>query len=449
MRRDMAITLVVASAIIIFGLILIITQTQNVDTLESNIADARATVTAQAEQGLAQSTEMADVMTASAGEAATAQADVQATAAAEGTAAFAAGFAQSATEQAAALGTALAEQAEAAATAQAETLSGAAAAAESTQAGQAVIAATEQAAALGTALAEQAEAVAATQAVADATATFAEIRIGTLEPVFPTMQARAQATESALTDALAAAEATQAALASALATSESRPTSAPLEMTPTFTPAAEADAAGVPTDTPAPDSAADMNAMPLADVAVSNLRFAYNFDAAGDWFTGETEQGTVELRDGEYVFTIFEPPSNLRAFNLPFVTNSYMEATFYVDECGDTAYTGLLFRTSDATDGYVFLVACTLDLWAIIELSNDTSNVLVVDEFTLDGVDRQAGQTLGVYGLADTLQLYLNGTLLGEATSATYDRGIIGFYVEANETPASVRWDNLRIWNLP
>jgi hypothetical protein len=119
------------------------------------------------------------------------------------------------------------------------------------------------------------------------------------------------------------------------------------------------------------------------------------------------------------------------------------------EECSGLDRYGLLLRSPDPNQGYVYGFSCDgrfrIYKW-------DGENYSPIQEWkTSPHIKAGAGQTnlLGIWLKGNTIRLYANRILLDEYTDSTYDSGRFGLFIGSSETEDfEVSVDEAAYWLL-
>lgn len=131
--------------------------------------------------------------------------------------------------------------------------------------------------------------------------------------------------------------------------------------------------------------------------------------------------------------------------------NAYVEGRFEIGSCFSEDRYGLVFRSPDFIEGYIFLVSCDgryeLDTW-----ENESFTTLLSGQAPSQGLLTGSNQVnrLGVRMQGDRISLYANGQLLQETTDTTFQEGgHVGAAIAGYQSqPFTVRLSEIAFWNL-
>ncbi|MCL4560266.1 MAG: hypothetical protein M1281_06605 [Chloroflexi bacterium] len=128
----------------------------------------------------------------------------------------------------------------------------------------------------------------------------------------------------------------------------------------------------------------------------------------------------------------------------------YMEVTATPENCSGGDRYGVVFRSPDASQGYLFGFTCD-GKYAFYEWDGSKFNTLV-DWASSDKIHSGAGQTnrLGIMARGDQFTFYANGSQIAEAQDSKYDEGVYGLFVASYQTPDfTVQIEQVDYWTLP
>ena len=176
-----------------------------------------------------------------------------------------------------------------------------------------------------------------------------------------------------------------------------------------------------------------------------------SFSEASYWYQYEDDKYEFEVKDGYMKMEgkqidLFDAwvtaPVKLKNF--------YLEGTFKVDDtCGDWDRYGLLVRAPKPAYGYVFSFTCG-GRFRLYYMDGDT--YVAVQEWKASDLivkGPYATNRMGVWIDGNKIRLYANGKLLGEYTDDTFEEGIIGVFLGAEQTLGlEVKVDEIQWWDL-
>lgn len=188
-----------------------------------------------------------------------------------------------------------------------------------------------------------------------------------------------------------------------------------------------------------------------ADLGLGEPTWREFFDNSARWFLVNTGNTQFTIENGEMVMESYSPGSfdEWGLSNYGVISDFFMEATFRTgDECSGLDRYGLLLRSPDPNQGYVFAFSCDgryrLYGW------DGTYNGFI--EWTTNsninsGPD--ATNKMGVLMEGDTIKLYANGSLLAELEDELFNRGQFGLFVASGSTPNFVTYvEDMTLWEL-
>jgi hypothetical protein len=198
---------------------------------------------------------------------------------------------------------------------------------------------------------------------------------------------------------------------------------------------------------------------PLADIEVGAALVYETFDeiqAPGsfEWYVGDVPpHGSARREDGQYIFEITSTPGIVETSNFPYVDDFYLEVEVDFEGCPPSGYVGIGLRIQEDFSGYSALISCDLGPLTLWELSYWTplEDWIIVDYnvFSPASTDRSRPHTLGVMANGDEITLFFDGVLLGSVTDKSFSEGVLSLYGESGEEPVTLRFDNLRVWEMP
>jgi hypothetical protein len=177
--------------------------------------------------------------------------------------------------------------------------------------------------------------------------------------------------------------------------------------------------------------------------SVSNLdlgqpTWVENFSDSARWFLVDSGNTKWTIDNGELTMESYNPGSfdEWGLSNYPPVKDFYLEATVRTgDKCSGLDRYGLLFRSPDPNQGYVYTFSCD-GRYRLYGWDGNSYNGL--QEWTTStniqtGPDKT--NKIGILAEGDSLKLYANGSLLAELTDSAFDEGQFGLIVASGSTP--------------
>jgi len=225
---------------------------------------------------------------------------------------------------------------------------------------------------------------------------------------------------------------------------EALPSATPAPVTPSN---AAPDLTSTPTSKPTP---APENDGPRAGLGEPNIHEEFN--SAANWSPFDDNFSSVVIGDGELDFTVKWPGRYAWAIAGLQEVNFYAEVRTHVDECVRGDHYGFLFRTqpSNDPDGYFFTISCEGRYQLRKRQSGQFSPLMDWKERPAIHQGPQAANLLGVRAEGSHLILFANDDLLADLEAPDYSGGGFGLFVESLwTTNLLVRFDDLKIWNLP
>ena len=224
-----------------------------------------------------------------------------------------------------------------------------------------------------------------------------------------------------------------------------------VEPTATFTATSEPTATELPptaTQAPAPTSPPDDPALVLGTPTFKDS-FSTN---SGNWTLFDYDCFQSEIIDGKYVMTGNGAGYACWEFTWPKVKNFYLESSVEpVDECPEGNAYGMIFRSPDNNEGYVYALTCEGEyyLWAW----DGENGTFLVKKTASAQIRAGANQEnrIGVMADGEAISLYINGVLQTRANDDIFlERGKFGTAILALDgQPFTVYFDNLTMWELP
>ena len=193
---------------------------------------------------------------------------------------------------------------------------------------------------------------------------------------------------------------------------------------------------------------------PDVDAEIASLgspTWTDSMDSAGRWYLLSTSNVTFTLKDGSLVMEVQEGGGHDDSWVAAgAVTDLYLEITARMgDQCSGIDRYGLIFRSPDPTQGYIFEFSCDgrfqLYKWdgeGYTGIQSWKSSALI-----LSGPNKE--NRLGVMTDGSEVKLYANGKLLGEYTIDSYPEGRFGLVVGSTNTDNfKVMVDSASFWDL-
>jgi hypothetical protein len=188
-----------------------------------------------------------------------------------------------------------------------------------------------------------------------------------------------------------------------------------------------------------------------ADLGLGEPTFTDSFNNANRWFLVDSGNTRFTVEDGSLVMKSFSPGSfdEWGISNYGVASDFFIETTFRTgDECSGLDRYGLLLRSPDPNEGYVFAFSCDgryrLYAW-------DGTYTGLVEWTSNSNIKRgpEATNKMGVLMEGRTIKLYANGTLLVELENQKFDSGSFGIFVASGNTPNFTAYaDDLSLWEL-
>lgn len=188
-----------------------------------------------------------------------------------------------------------------------------------------------------------------------------------------------------------------------------------------------------------------------ADLGLGEPTWRESFDNSARWYLYDNGNTALSIDNGQMEMLSRNPGSfdEWGLSNYGSISDFYMEAEFVTGEsCSGLDRYGLLLRSPDPNQGYVFAFSCDgryrMYGW------DGTYNGLV--EWTTGSpIKTGPDQTnrMGILMEGDKIQLYANGTLLTELEDSMFDEGSFGLFVAAGNTSNFVTYvEELTLWEL-
>ena len=175
-------------------------------------------------------------------------------------------------------------------------------------------------------------------------------------------------------------------------------------------------------------------------------------DASTNWYLLSTEYTRFTVEDGRMQMTVLEPDhgDEWGLSSRPELENFYLQATFITgDTCADADRYGVLVRSPDPNQGYVYGFSCS-GRYRIYAWDGETYRP-IQEWRTTSAIKAGANQTniLGIWMVGDTIRLYANGQLLGEYSDDEFDSGRFGLFIGSPDTDNfTVYVDEVSTWDL-
>jgi hypothetical protein len=170
------------------------------------------------------------------------------------------------------------------------------------------------------------------------------------------------------------------------------------------------------------------------------------------WYLLDTANTKWAAGDGVLVMKSIHPGGGEEwgLVNQPSMTDYYLQATFITgDECSGLDRFGLLGRSPDPNQGYVFELSCDghyrIYTW-------DGENYEALQEWRSAASIKTGPDQTNVMGLwmkGDSIRLYVNGFKIGEFTDTMFDEGQFGLVIgTVNTENFIVSVDVVEYWEL-
>jgi len=188
-----------------------------------------------------------------------------------------------------------------------------------------------------------------------------------------------------------------------------------------------------------------------ADLGLGEPTWRETFDNAARWYLYDNGNTALSIEDGSMKMLSRNPGSfdEWGLSNYGSVSDFYIEAKFRTgDSCSGLDRYGLLLRSPDPDQGYVFAFSCDgryrLYAW-------DGTYTGLVEWTTGSPIETGPDQTnrMGILMEGNNIKLYANGTLLAELEDSKFDEGSFGLFVAAGNTSDFITYvDELTLWEL-
>jgi hypothetical protein len=190
----------------------------------------------------------------------------------------------------------------------------------------------------------------------------------------------------------------------------------------------------------------------LAGLNLGNPTWRDTLDNANDWYLLDTANTKWSEGDGVLVMKSIKPGGGEEwgLSNQPSMSDYYLQATFITgDACSGLDRYGLLGRSPDPNQGYVFEFTCDghfrLYTW-------DGEHYKALQEWKATASIKTGPKETNVMGLwmqGDTIKLYANSFKIGEFTDTMFDKGQFGLVIgSANTENFTVSVDEVAYWEL-
>ena len=181
--------------------------------------------------------------------------------------------------------------------------------------------------------------------------------------------------------------------------------------------------------------------------------FQDTFDTASSYFyLGSDGQIQFEVKDGNLVMsTTGIVGDRWRIAELTSLSNFYLEVTARSGEkCAGKDSYGLIVRSPDTVNGYVFGVACD-GSYRLYRMGSGQYHP--IKEWAVNPIIHAGPNQTNILGIrtqGDSLILYINGQVVDEVKDSTYLQGNFGLMIRSDITPDfRVMIDKLSYWELP
>lgn len=176
------------------------------------------------------------------------------------------------------------------------------------------------------------------------------------------------------------------------------------------------------------------------------------FDNADNWteYTGQNSQ--IEITDGQFRITMFEPSAVPTWWvSWPQVSNFYAEVLAVMPPvCEGKDRIGWIFRSPDPAKGYRLEISCD-GQYRMLVFDEDGAEVVVAwssSEYLLGGPNQI--NRLGIWAQGKVLQIHLNGVAVAGLEHNDHRTGTFGFSVTSENTPNfTAAFDDLTFWTFP
>jgi hypothetical protein len=177
-----------------------------------------------------------------------------------------------------------------------------------------------------------------------------------------------------------------------------------------------------------------------------------SFDSSTYWFTYDGSTSRAKIRDGAFFYTMFEA-----AFSADWTTASPRLRNFYLEvkattpaQCSGRDHYGLFFRGPDPTKGYLLAFSCSGEYQLTYWDGAAFTYIINWAESSLIAQGPNATNRIGIRAVDSMLEIYANGAKVNGFADATFDAGLFGLLVGAQDTDNfTVTFDDAAYWILP
>lgn len=177
-----------------------------------------------------------------------------------------------------------------------------------------------------------------------------------------------------------------------------------------------------------------------------------NYENDNHWTLFDNQCFKSEIKDGMFWMTAKGlQGSSCWEVTWPQIENYYLETIVEMpQECDPDDRFGLFFRAPDNSRGYLYGLTCS-GTFSMTSWDGSSTNVIsdfASSEYILVGPGQR--NRIGVIADGNYYSLYVNGNFLTQVSDSMFaDQGKIGYFVRAaREESFTVRYDDLRIWDL-
>jgi len=176
-----------------------------------------------------------------------------------------------------------------------------------------------------------------------------------------------------------------------------------------------------------------------------------NLDTGRNFFIYTDDHVKVEEKSGFLAMTAKNADGwHSWTLSYPDLTNFYLETTAQPGACSGTDRYGLVFRSPENNQGYIYGFSCdgqfSLRKW-------DGKNFTTIVDWTQnEAIKSGADQSnrLGIMVKGNQFTLYANGVQVGQASDSSYTQGTLGFFTAASSTANfTAQFDEVAYWDLP
>jgi hypothetical protein len=168
------------------------------------------------------------------------------------------------------------------------------------------------------------------------------------------------------------------------------------------------------------------------------------------WPTIDEATAKVSIISGKYNFEL--GPYDARFISTTGVDaeNLYAEVDVAVSACPASGGYGLLFRQSTGGNYYALIITCSGWYSLLARVGGTLAKDPVASGALPAGIDPKNGShVVGVATQGDTISMYLDGQLIGQATDTRLDSGDIALYAfTESDSLIQVAFDNLEVWAI-